>query len=87
MLIVHTHTCESYMDADLGYYYEDYYPRTDDPNHNVTRVGGRPSPKSSRLQASALFMIPPSTIPPTAAPTTVPSPPSKSISRKVPPSK
>lgn len=39
VLIVHTHTCESYMEDDLGFYYEDYYPRTDDPEHNVTRVG------------------------------------------------
>lgn len=39
VLIMHTHTCESYMKEDLGYYPADYYPRTTDNNYNVTRVG------------------------------------------------
>lgn len=39
VLIVHTHTCESYMSDDNGYYYEDFYPRTTDNNKNVTKVG------------------------------------------------
>ena len=59
VLIVHTHTCESYMDADLGYYYEDYYPRTDDPNHNVTRVGAAIAEK---LEAAGIGVIHDTTI-------------------------
>lgn len=39
VLIYHTHTCESYLDCDVGYYYSDYYPRTSDNRYNVTRVG------------------------------------------------
>lgn len=39
VLIVHTHTCESYMDIDEGYYYEDFYPRTTNNKENVTAVG------------------------------------------------
>jgi stage II sporulation protein P len=39
VLIYHTHTCESYLDRDVGYYYSDYYPRTDDNRYNVTKVG------------------------------------------------
>lgn len=39
VLIYHTHTCESYLDCDTGYYYSDYYPRTADSRYNVTRVG------------------------------------------------
>lgn len=39
VLIIHTHSCESYLDYDLGYYFEDYYPRNTDNNYNVTKVG------------------------------------------------
>lgn len=39
VLIVHTHTCESYMTEDNGYYYESFYPRTTDNSSNVTAVG------------------------------------------------
>lgn len=39
VLIYHTHTCESYLDRDVGYYYSDYYPRTEDSRYNVTKVG------------------------------------------------
>ena len=39
VLIVHTHTCESYMDKDDGYYYESFYPRTTDNSSNVAAVG------------------------------------------------
>ncbi len=39
VLIMHTHTCESYMTEDLGYYPADFYPRTTDNQYNVTRVG------------------------------------------------
>lgn len=39
VLIVHTHATESYMDEDLGYYYESFYPRDTDDNYNVVRVG------------------------------------------------
>ncbi len=39
VLIVHTHTCESYMDKDEGFYYESFYPRTTDNEKNVYAVG------------------------------------------------
>ncbi len=39
VLIYHTHTGESYLDCDVGYYYSDYYPRTSDKRYNVTQVG------------------------------------------------
>lgn len=39
VLIVHTHTCESYLTQDLGWYWENYYARNTDDNYNVTRVG------------------------------------------------
>lgn len=39
VLIVHTHATESYMDEDLGYYYESFYPRDSDDSFNVIRVG------------------------------------------------
>ncbi|MBR3971874.1 MAG: stage II sporulation protein P [Ruminococcus sp.] len=39
VLIVHTHTCESYLTYDAGYYHEGFYPRSEDPERNMTRVG------------------------------------------------
>lgn len=39
VLIVHTHTCESYMDSDEDFYYESFYPRTVNNEKNVTAVG------------------------------------------------
>ena len=39
VLIVHTHTCESYMNSDSGFYYESFYPRTTDNEQNVSAVG------------------------------------------------
>ncbi len=39
VLIMHTHTCESYMEEDLGYYPADHPTRNTDDNYNVTRVG------------------------------------------------
>lgn len=39
VLIVHTHATESYMDSDLGYYYESFYPRSTDDTRNVISVG------------------------------------------------
>lgn len=39
VLIYHTHTSESFIDCDAGYYYSDYYPRTSDPGYNVIAVG------------------------------------------------
>lgn len=39
VLIVHTHTGESYLKYDTGYYYESYYPRTDNNDENVCAVG------------------------------------------------
>ncbi len=39
VLIVHTHTSESYMDTDAGFYYESYSARSNDDKKNVTAVG------------------------------------------------
>lgn len=39
VLIYHTHTCESFMDKDQGFYFESFYPRTEDNRYNVVRVG------------------------------------------------
>ena len=39
VLIVHTHTCESYMNSDSGFYYESFYPRTTDNEKNISAVG------------------------------------------------
>lgn len=39
VLIYHTHTCESYMDKDQGFYYESFYPRTENKMYSVVRVG------------------------------------------------
>lgn len=39
VLIVHTHTSESYMTYDAGYYHESFYPRSKDNSRNMVRVG------------------------------------------------
>ncbi len=39
VLIYHTHTHESFLEFDTGYYYESFYPRSDDPTKNVCAVG------------------------------------------------
>lgn len=39
VLIYHTHTSESFIDCDVGYYYSDYPTRTKDNRYNVTAVG------------------------------------------------
>ena len=39
VLIFHTHTTESYMIKDQGFFYESFYPRSYDNVKNVTRVG------------------------------------------------
>lgn len=39
VLIFHTHTSESYMNEDQGFFYESFYPRSMDDSKNVTRVG------------------------------------------------
>lgn len=39
VLIVHTHATEAFMNDDLGYYYESFYPRDTDDNYNIVRVG------------------------------------------------
>ena len=41
VLIYHTHTCESYLDEDCGWYSEDYYPRSTDGSQGVIAVGDR----------------------------------------------
>lgn len=39
VLIFHTHTTESYLMADTGYFYKGYETRSTDPNRNMIRVG------------------------------------------------
>ncbi len=39
VLIMHTHTSESYLTYDAGYYHESFYPRSSDPERNMLRVG------------------------------------------------
>lgn len=39
VLIYHTHTSESFLDYDTGYYYESFYPRTSDKSKNVCAIG------------------------------------------------
>lgn len=54
VLIVHTHATESYMDEDLGFYYESFYPRDSDDNFNVIRVGDEITRK---LQQSGVGVV------------------------------
>lgn len=39
VLIFHTHTTESYLEYDEGYYHESFYPRTQDSSKNMVSVG------------------------------------------------
>lgn len=39
VLIYHTHTSESYLPYDTGYFYESFYPRTTEESENVCAVG------------------------------------------------
>ena len=39
VLVVHTHTTESYLTYDAGYYHESFYPRSNDSDRNMVRVG------------------------------------------------
>lgn len=39
VLIVHTHTTESFLSYDAGYYHESFYARSTDPELNMNRVG------------------------------------------------
>ncbi|MBQ8795745.1 MAG: stage II sporulation protein P [Clostridia bacterium] len=39
VLIFHTHTTESYLEYDQGYYHESFYPRSEDESKNMVSVG------------------------------------------------
>ncbi len=39
VLIFHTHTTESYLEYDQGYYHESFYPRTQNNSKNMVSVG------------------------------------------------
>ncbi len=39
VLIYHTHTSESYLTYDAGYYHESFYPRSDNSERNMIKVG------------------------------------------------
>lgn len=54
VLIYHTHTCECYLDEDVGYYYEDYYPRSTDGSRGVIAVGDR---IAEQLKANGIGVI------------------------------
>lgn len=54
VLILHTHTTESYMDVDQGFYYESFYPRSSDDSKNVTQVGNA---IASKLKNSGIGVI------------------------------
>lgn len=54
VLIYHTHTTESYMKKDQGFYYESFYPRSTDNNFNVTQVGNAITEK---LQSNGIGVI------------------------------
>ena len=51
---MHTHTCESFMDEDLGYYYESFYSRNTDNKYNVTQVGDA---IEAKLKAAGIGVI------------------------------
>lgn len=54
VLIYHTHTTESYMKEDKGFYYESFYPRSTDNNFNVTQVGNN---ISQTLESNGIGVI------------------------------
>lgn len=39
VLIFHTHTTESYLEYDEGYYHQSFYPRSEDSSKNMISVG------------------------------------------------
>ena len=41
VLIFHTHTTESYLEYDEGYYHESFYPRSEDSSKNMISVGAQ----------------------------------------------
>lgn len=49
VLIFHTHTTESYLEYDEGYYHESFYPRSEDSSKNMVSVGAEIA-KSLRAQ-------------------------------------
>ena len=54
VLLMHTHTSETYLPSDLGYYPEDFNPRSTDNNNNVARVGEEVKKK---LEAAGIGVI------------------------------
>lgn len=54
VLIFHTHSCESYLKEDTGYYPEDYYPRTTNDKENVVSVGDK---IAKELKAAGIGVI------------------------------
>ena len=54
VLIYHTHTHESFLEYDTGYYYESFYPRSDDNTKNVCAVGKE---IADRLNAAGITTI------------------------------
>lgn len=54
VLIVHTHTCESYMNEDSNSYSQSFYPRTTDNNKNVYSVGEK---IAQRLKANGIGVV------------------------------
>lgn len=54
VLIMHTHTSESYLNYDNGYYHESFYPRSSNPDRNVVRVGEE---IKSALEANGIGVV------------------------------
>lgn len=54
VLLMHTHTTETYLPSDMVYYPENFYPRSTDNNNNVTLVGEEVKKK---LEAAGIGVI------------------------------
>lgn len=54
VLIYHTHTSESFLTYDTGYFYESFYPRTTDSSQNVCAVGDE---IAGQLNASGIVTL------------------------------
>ena len=54
VLIYHTHTSESFLDYDMGYFYESFYARSEDKKKNVCAVGEELASQLSSLGIKTL---------------------------------
>ena len=54
VLIFHTHTSESYMKKDSGFFYESFYPRSLNSSKNIIRVGDAIKEKLNEHKINAI---------------------------------